>query len=892
MRHIEDKQWWEERLDAWSHEGFNVDSFADALRAEPAKSSELLMQFEKTVSANRSLRHRVLESKMSREDKSRWLSNLEEIENTDSMLEQWKEEASINRPWEPYVNRAKEKWLEKEKGEELDTIVKRLSSLDPSSHSACQPLLILFDDVDSESLISSMLEDIEKDESRRRNVVNEMITLLDKDGIDASEARKLTINDALEHLTSLQSKAKDARSTRLKIEKEIRPYDDELAKRLLEKKSEGLEEEVDAIIKNLSERIVSLNSTVDEWKRLGVIFPDGGEVNPENLLDWESGLPEIEKAVEIHLRALERWNDFATLWPDRCTDSALVGRLDMTEEFVDLVDSLDQEWRELELEGMEIIGSWEDKGFAMEIWRSRLSQEPRSTISWLKREENRYTTANSLIESLLALDASISGEEEIARRVAILREFELDNDLLEEMEIFISSKGSRTARHRSMLEREWMELLRKGIVEDRSTSSLSLSEFESLIADSRRKKRTSGIPIDRLKIRMQNVIDEWYEMGFSVDDLSAMLINDPYALAMRIASIREAVSKHEQLRRRVSKLDWTRDPELAGSINLDLSRPDRLESLTNDLPNIIAELSKKKVADKDYKFVAWRPKARDVPVSVPVPRDNIGDAMEAILEDMDTNDNDQESTDLETDEKVPVADDSLAIQNKKPEDEKGQQNIGPESPVEEDDSASERIEDQATKINPEVVADKKVTKRPPRDESPDKESIEAPKKVSGDGISALASLLRSLGLSQDADLLLDNGDQNLVRRLLASHVGKEPRDMRIDRLLRLSLRLMPKGDENDLRRLELISILTDLAIELSKWTRTRLEARHSGSVGDLLEDSATLGKALNRIPGPGTALPLSADDYSLPQLDDLDGLSKEVKILERRVLLSSAGGVR
>ena len=39
----------------------------------------------------------------------------------------------------------------------------------------------------------------------------------------------------------------------------------------------------------------------------------------------------------------------------------------MTEDFVDLVDSLDQEWRELELEGMQIIGSWEDLGFAMDV---------------------------------------------------------------------------------------------------------------------------------------------------------------------------------------------------------------------------------------------------------------------------------------------------------------------------------------------------------------------------------------------------------------------------------------------------------------------------------------------------------------------------------------------
>ena len=107
-------------------------------------------------------------------------------------------------------------------------------------------------------------------------------------------------------------------------------------------------------------------------------FPDEGKIEPHDLLDWEAGLPEIEDAVEIHLRALERWKDFETLWPDRCEDVTLVGRLDMTEQFVDMVDALDQEWRELELQGMEIIGSWEDKGFAMDIWRIRLTEEPRS----------------------------------------------------------------------------------------------------------------------------------------------------------------------------------------------------------------------------------------------------------------------------------------------------------------------------------------------------------------------------------------------------------------------------------------------------------------------------------------------------------------------------------
>ena len=158
--------------------------------------------------------------------------------------------------------------------------------------------------------------------------------------------------------------------------------------------------------------------------------------------------------------------------------------------------------------------------------------------------------------------------------------------------------------------------------------------------------------------------------------------------------------------------------------------------------------------------------------------------------------------------------------------------------------------------------------------------------------SAIENLLRALGLEQEAALLAENGDFSVVRRLLASHVGIEPRDMRLDRLLRLSLRLIPKGDENDDHRYSLLSTLSELAVGLSKWTRTRLESRHSGSVGDLLQDAAKLGEALSRIPGPGTPLPLEADEYMLPSQDDIDGLSTEVNALKRRVMLPSSGGVR
>ena len=522
-------------------------------------------------------------------------------------LENWEKDAAANRPWEPYTHKAEERWAERDRRSNLTAIVKRLNGLDPSSFSACQPLLILFDDVSSENLINSMLDEIESDEERRREVVGEMIDLLGRDGIDASSARRMKISDALDHLTSLQSKADEARRNRLKIEKEIRPFDEELADRLLAKKRGEITEEVDAIIGNLSGRLSALNNSIEDWKQMGIIFPNKAEIPPHELLDWESGLPEIEKTVQIHLRALERWSDFESLWPDRCQNSTIAGRLELTEEFVDLVDSLDQEWRELELEGMQIIASWEDLGFAMDSWRTRLAEEPRSAIAWLKRDEEKYNNASALIDTLMTLDASIDGEEEILRRVAILREFDLERDLLEEMADFVDTRARRGARHRSMLESEWMELVRSGLAEDTPTAVFSLAEFEALISDTRLNKHNSGIPIERLEGRIKEEIEAWYEHGFTVDVINEMLEENPVGLALRFVAIREAVANHEILRRRVTHLDWTRDPELSVSVNLELSRPDRLDSLAANIPQLMMGLAQKDVVDEHFSFIAWRP---------------------------------------------------------------------------------------------------------------------------------------------------------------------------------------------------------------------------------------------------------------------------------------------
>lgn len=130
-----------------------------------------------------------------------------------------------------------------------------------------------------------------------------------------------------------------------------------------------------------------------------------------------------------------------------------------------------------------------------------------------------------------------------------------------------------------------------------------------------------------------------------------------------------------------------------------------------------------------------------------------------------------------------------------------------------------------------------------------------------------------------------------VRRQLANHVGVSPRDTRVDRILRLALRLLPQNKPSDVPHSELLAKIGGNLKPMKRWMRARLENRHSGSSDVFLEDALNLGKALRRIPGPGFPLPLEKDDYELPDSSDTEQLEYEVKQLLALMNLPSAGGI-
>jgi hypothetical protein len=107
-------------------------------------------------------------------------------------------------------------------------------------------------------------------------------------------------------------------------------------------------------------------------------------------------------------------------------------------------------------------------------------------------------------------------------------------------------------------------------------------------------------------------------------------------------------------------------------------------------------------------------------------------------------------------------------------------------------------------------------------------------------------------------------------------------------LARLCELLQPKNGEQSESELQLISRLDKVAEQLQQWTIQRLERRHCSLEGDLADTSQRLAEKLDEIPGPGFNLPRNIDDAKLPNIGDIETISKQVERLEATAKLPLA----
>ena len=843
--------------------------------------------------------------------------------------------------WEPPLNRNKTVWFQAGSGKDWDDLFNRLMRLDASSLPAVVPLHRLFDAPERLDEIVRHLATIEADEDRQRQLVQAGAQRLKGHGYAVPDLGAFSLLEALQRLEQWQAFHATKEGVRLSAVQLIQPFDADLATEFEQRchAIQGVEEvaavndlaeEIQALAQTLEQRRQTLSDAIQTWRGLGIVFPHEGDLHPKDLMAWEANHDTVAASVDRHLALVGRWKRFARCWPAQVAASEnLLGHLDRTEELQDIVDEMDAMWKQLELDGLELLETYEHNGLEVGPWRQRVFDDPMNAMERMTVERERWDRRVELMNKLQALDTSFSGDEDVMLRIQLLANEDVGGDILDEMRSFVERTERRNERHRVMLNEELASLRRAGKLErEVQTQHMNLRDLEGHVAD---LTRTNGAAdasthneamVERMRASVVQEVESLHLQGWHVDEWRATVHDQLLRVARELSEARPHLLRHDVLRRRLAALPWNRDVALALTVEAMCRQPHRLGYLNQHVPIYTARLSSRAVEDENYTISLWKPVEKH-PTLVPVPEDHerkvlqpattLDDAHEAMLEAMDDGATDtSEALDSSVNQQAVGVENRSPIETKEPPvkvAERVSHSLEVETTSEAHSAPDAAFEEKAA--HPRVAAPVEEQRTPPSTTSevdgvqastPPEITIIPPQRseptVSNPGkgtartLTALMELVALLGLPEVAMAIEQHELEAMpdLRRRLAAEVNIAPRDVRIGRLLRLTLRLLPKGDEDDALRAGMLNTLCELVAPLKRWMRRRLEARHSGAGGEFLADAKALGAALDRIPGLGHHLPLELDDWPLPS--DIDLLSEEVAKLARSVHLPSAGGVK
>jgi hypothetical protein len=892
--------WYHERVVDLEHEGWITVSIQDYLAEDEHLASERLVYVDFAVELAQDLMERTsylgdAADQRSLNQSELWEEELRDPMNAERVLVEYCAWAKDWRPWELILHGAELDWRDADKEDAYASFLARFDALDISSLPSTMVVSPLLADPDNADEINHALSLLEEDENRQRAAITHAATMLNEAGFDVGRVERMPIIEALDWIAQLHDLHGLHEDLRLLIIEQIALFDPELATHHELRRQELISQtshnelrdfrlQIDAIADNLHQRLANLNDLLNQWRGEGIQFPHGDSVRPIELLEWETNLPEIEASIHIHLSALERWNEITLLWEEGANSGAkFAGVLEQTEQFIDHVDHLDQQWKQYEIEAMMLVERYEGRGIVMSDWSDEILRDPRSALQQLKKNEHRFEQRLHCIEDLFSLDTSFEGGEDVDARIDVFKEIDVDLDILQNTREMIESLAKRGARHRRMLEQDWRQLASQGKADDTvPTSSFTLLEFETEIglirrfgtsasASSMGGSIVAGDIHQRLKTRTRQELATMEASGWGVHQLLREVETDVVSTAQKINAFRPHVASYSRLIRRLSPLPWHRDVELALEVQEQLRDPTQLSSLSEKIPLLSQHLASQKSENEGFVFQAWTPAPiRQTLMPVPesynrltmVPKDALGDALEAMLEAMEP----------ETESPKPV-DEVLEVESI--------------TPVAVSNAEEELLNEVPEPLKTPLVVS--VPQEPPNEQPARMENSSAQAIYTN-----IMQFLEAINLDESVDDVSLNGADSMpnVRRQLAQHVGIAPRDTRVDRMLRLALRLLPQNNGDDLFKSELLAQIGGNTKLMKQWMRARLENRHSGSSDVFLDDALDLGKALRRIPGPGFPLSLETDEYELPDADDVKQLEYEVKQLISHMNLPSAGGIR
>ena len=942
--------WFNNHVSEWSDEGWDTTEISQYLETNDSTATEALMRVEYLIQATKSLIERMSHDWLERLDISEglfseWieaLANPMDFPDINERYEQW---AKINRRWELVLEDNRREWESVMMGDERMLILARCDALDESSKIQLNLIIPLMNDPHLFSDIDDQLSEIEQNEARQKRTIYSAAQALKEAGHNVDNIDEMNLVDALQEIAQRQRLHNYHEMIRLQIIDEIAEFDDQLAdkyeaerKLLLGKNSEDdltdLSKQISSMGSDLKSRLYHLNNDISNWADAGIKFA-APYIVAKDLFEWEINLPELTKEIDEHLAVVERFRFFEQRITEVQDAKQYIGYLEHTEALTEMVDQLDLQWKDTELQCYSIIEKYQTLGLVMDDWGSRITAEPFSALEIIKHDEIIWNKRIDCINRLLEIDISYSGKTEVEKRISLLKEVEAGEDIIIDTEAMIARLITRGARHRRLLERDLLELIGQGKASENTMSStFNLAEFEEFVAQARQYGSTTdftntgnsvvgGQIGERIKTKIAHELNLFQSAGWYVKELNEIFDTDPIRVAKMLAKIRPAMARHDSLRRRLSAMPWNRNVSLALQIQEELQNPLRLAAIAEQIPKMMVELAKLPVEDEDFIFTPWAPTPirktlMPVPEQIIEPADSLEEAHEAMLDAM------EESTKIETEvteeepdvaplkppqreSKVQIREDDIIREdgltdNEFWEDENRsatrwsgwrEKQEALELARQEEKAVPKRARDKQGKFVGDDLSTPDYNEAWVDGKAPEtKQVVQKTGKVELSSLEHLHIFMNKIGMKDSFEETSSADEQiDSIRKSLAKHVGNEPRDVRFDRLLRLVLRLLPQGNEHDEKRQWLIMKIAANLKKYQNWVKMRLEARHKAAKGSLIEDSLVLGKALQRIPGPGFKVPLEKDEKSLPAFNDIVELEAEVKILVDVLNLQSASGV-
>ena len=918
-------------LQSWKELGFDTSKLK--IESE-GQSPSALQEIEENIQSALSLRQRMFPFQHISEVKE-LLQNLKNPMNWEGIQDEFMRWAKSNAPWESNYFRMNPTWSgDEETQSQYGEIISACALLDESSWTSLDLLLPLLANVNNYSEIMIALNELVNDEERQKTLLKKAILQLEEKGFDI-HLSMMNLIEQFNEIERIQDYSNQIDLLLLSIQTSILPFDPVLAD-TFEKRTRELigppsdeiktiQNNVKTISEHLQTRLQEMNDLIREWNSKGFSYEGRSQILAPELLEWEHLLPEVEQQYHRHAGAFERWKEITKLWDIQdASIEGLAGKIEHTDAFLDKIEELEQQWTQKELQGASLIEQWEQFGFEMDVWRYKVTQDPQQGLAELHLQLPVYERANTLLDKLLQLDTSLGGEEEVERRSIILRTMDLEKDLLDEMQDWIEKRTVRNTRHRRMLQSEWEQAVRHGRADANKTFP-DLYSFEEAIAALEQQhhlsKNVSTHALERSKTELLRL----EERGWNITELLDLHEQQSDAFFHQFSQAMDAITRIQSIQRRISGLDWRRDPNRGDELATQVRNPLELVRIEQQIPAFIRHLAERPIEDEAYTFLTWMPKQRPVLLpreqslirKVPAkvqPQSTLEEAHEAMLEAMDTEPetDDEEASakpnnaghrmkSLEEERRHPdtkhLHDDGVSDEEFFADDKwsverwswwRERQNELKLARKEAEETAKSM---QTTPLS--LGEDIKLIEEEKEHVVEEKKTVVAPTSTSvveGD-LTSYERLLRLIGLTEEANVLAGSGDVSVVRRALASHVGTEPRDVRVDRLLRLTLRLLPQGDQGDGERSKMIDAIGEILPKYNQWVRMRLEARYMGASGTFFEDAIRLGTALHRVPGPGVGVPLHADAYPLPEPSNLNELRQQIERLIQSMHLPAAGGI-